>query len=461
MPKHIKAARSVSSLPPRPPPHLELGGLDTSSSGRLTFPQLSRPIVTTKKGVFDWDENGLTEIFRSTTEGIVAAQVCGDTIVLAVADSQVIILHKIRGSRERNSCLKGAGVWCLHVQPFKSANISIQGQIRLLRYAQGSDRLFFTTTLRNIVQSYSMIDAKLSDTSHDHPTQPSTIAISCDARYMVSTSAAPPTIHISDLSVNMRPVLVLPDCSPSAVVASAFHPEIVSLFMLAFADGTVALFDALRFVRKLDTEQAYTAGYSGVVRPLAFMKDLHARGTATTQETLHEAVGSDGVDDGTGLVSIGNKSQSITAVAFVPGNITTAVTVGSDGRCFVVDFSHGANVLHAWHLRQPGTSVSVVSDGRPGIHGFFIAVGRQDGRVSIFDSEGWLLGQKTLNEGGAPVIDVEWTQVDLPPIPPPHDPATLMASPTTSVDSFQTAFSQVRSSVEGSTDTVLDWGGGV
>ena len=461
MPKHIKAARSVSSLPPRPPPHLELGGLNTSSPGRLTFPQLSRLIVTTKKGVFDWDENGLTEILRSTTEGIVAAQTCGDTNILAVADSQVIILHKTGGIRERNSCLNGAEVWCLHVQLVESANTSIQAQIRLLRYAQGSDKLFFTTTLRNIVQSYSMSDARLSDTSHDHPTQPSTIAISCDARYMVSTSAAPPTIHLSDLSMNMRPVLILPNCSPSAVVASAFHPEIVSLFMLAFADGTVALFDALHLVPKLDTEQGNTAGYPGVVRPLAFIKDLHAPGTATAQETVHEGVGSDGVDDGTGLVSIGNKSQSITAVAFVPGNITTAVTVGSDGRCFVVDFSHGANVLHAWHLRQPGTSVSVVSDRRPGIHGFFIAVGCQDGRVSIFDSEGWLLGQRNLNEGGAPVIDVEWTQSDLPPIPPPHDPATLLTSPMTSIDSFRTAFSQVRSSVEGSTDTLFDWGGGV
>ena len=237
----------------------------------------------------------------------------------------------------------------------------------------------------------------------------------------------------------MLPILIRPQCSSSAAVAAAFHPERVSYFLLAFADGTAAVFDATQFLRKHErkdhTVRAAATGTGGV---LAFMKGLHAQGTTTSKL---DGVYIDGIDAGTGIVGIGDKTWGITAIAFVPGRKATVVTAGADGKCCVVDFKQTtkrkAVLLKTWHLRRPATSLSVIcsppastldqldgpdhavpggpSDSSSGFNytsneSYYIAVGRHDGRVLLFDLNGKSLGEQTLNESGAPIIDVEWTQ---------------------------------------------------
>jgi len=235
----------------------------------------------------------------------------------------------------------------------------------------------------------------------------------------------------------MLPILVRPECSSSTVVATAFHPERASYFLLAFADGIAAVFDAIHFFRKHDKkDHATRPAVSGVGGLLAFMKGLHAHGTSTGKEALQLGIDLDGVDPGTGIVGIGDKSWGITAVAFVPGRKATVITVGADGKCCVVDFTQESKkkavLLKTWHLRRPATSLSVVctrlgrmpsqTDGAADVapvnardasdEAYYIAIGRQDGRVLLFDLNGKPLGEQTLDENGAPVLDVEWTQIE-------------------------------------------------
>lgn len=242
----------------------------------------------------------------------------------------------------------------------------------------------------------------------------------------------------------MLPILIRPQCSSSAVIAAAFHPERVNYFLLAFSDGTAAVFDATHFFRTENkSKQGARAAVSGSGGVLAFMKGLHAHGSSTGKLALDDGVSTEGIDPGTGIVGIGDKSCGITAIAFVPGRKAMVVTVGADGKCCVVDFTQTtkekAVLLKTWHLRRPATSLSVIYSPRapgPGQldgtdhvatekpsgsstesysarnESYYIAVGRHDGRVLLFDLNGKPLGEQTLDENGAPVVDVEWTQIE-------------------------------------------------
>ena len=111
MPKSARAAK----LPPIVPSRQGSSGATEESGSRgksvLSFPLANRLIITTKKGVYIWDAYGITEVFRSGSEGIVAAKkiVIGNDM-LAVADSQVVVLHDIGGGLQRSYRLKGSDV---------------------------------------------------------------------------------------------------------------------------------------------------------------------------------------------------------------------------------------------------------------------------------------------------------------------------------------------------------------
>lgn len=146
-------------------------------------------------------------------------------------------------------------------------------------------------------------------------------------------------------------------------------------------------------------------------------------------------------DPGTNPSSIGPKESGISAVAFVPGRKATVVTVGADGKCCVVDFTqptkHKAVLLKSWHIRRPATSLSIICSTKKVIFGqldgaddpglgqkhdlpnesYYIAVGRSDGRVLLFDLDGKALGEQDLDDKGG-VIDVEWTQIGTGAVPP-------------------------------------------
>lgn len=68
-------------------------------------------IVTTTRGVFTWGNHGVKEIFHSGSGGIVAARKARNgSSLLAVADSQVVILHDTRKGMQKSYKLRGSDV---------------------------------------------------------------------------------------------------------------------------------------------------------------------------------------------------------------------------------------------------------------------------------------------------------------------------------------------------------------
>ena len=199
--------------------------------------------------------------------------------------------------------------------------------------------------------------------------------------------------------------------------------------MLAFADGTAAAYDAVHLgCDKGNGGRRSGAAGSRKGGEISHIKKLHAIGTYTTTSSKI-----DSNDHGYAYKSdtsyVGDRGLGITAMAFVPGLKAIGVTVGADGKCCVVDFAtpvrKAARLLHSWHVRAPATSLSILLLNRPASPAFFndlnngkvqdasvkgvvIAIGRQDGKVLLFDLGGNLHGEQTLDPDGARVIDVEW-----------------------------------------------------
>lgn len=108
MTKSDRAAKFPPIIPPRQGSIEEPG---FRGWGVFSFPPSNRLIITTKKGVYIWDVYGITEIFRSGSEGIVAAKkVANGSEMLAVADSQVVVLHDINRGMQRSYRLKASDV---------------------------------------------------------------------------------------------------------------------------------------------------------------------------------------------------------------------------------------------------------------------------------------------------------------------------------------------------------------
>lgn len=111
MTKHTKGAKSASSHYRRHDSSIDVEEPASSEQGIFAFPPQHRLVITTTKGVYIWDVYGLTEIFRSGSKGIVAAKrVASGGEMLAVADSEVVILHEFNGGLQKSYRLKGSEV---------------------------------------------------------------------------------------------------------------------------------------------------------------------------------------------------------------------------------------------------------------------------------------------------------------------------------------------------------------
>ncbi|KAI9808817.1 MAG: hypothetical protein M1827_007192 [Pycnora praestabilis] len=415
---------SQNASPPAKAPIVHAVNLpDSTVDEALLFPRSHHLIVTSKTNVYSWNASRVTEIFRSGSKGIVAAKNARDgSRILAVADSQVVVLHDAKRGMDKSYRLKGA-----------------DGQVRILKYANDSKTLFFTTTLQNAVQSYSLRQSKLLDPSHTHPSPPTCLALSATSHLLLSASIDPPVIYLQNLTLRTAPVLMRPNISSAAVAVAAFHPSRSNIFLLGFVDGTIAAYDATRFFgqgRKGDRNSGAEMGHGDEV---GYIRHLHASGTTSTPEDppklLHGAALGE-FDDGTRTVSVGSAAISITAAAFVPGFHCRSISVGADGKCCLVDFECGGTkereILDSWHVRGPATSLSILplqetlataEPSRPGsganaypgsegmkesTKGYVIAIGRVDGKVLLFTLAGLLVSERSLDVSGGPIIDVEW-----------------------------------------------------
>ena len=357
------------------------------SQHQFYLPRNTHLLITTPSHILTWDSEGIHTLFKSSKNGIVAAQEAKDgSGVLAIADKHVVILHDTMRGQERSWGLDADG-----------------DEVRQIEYTADAKSLFLSTTLTSDIQRYSTETSRLLSPARAHASPPVALAVSPTGHLMVSAADDPPVVYLKDLAHNSSPILVKCRASETAVNVIAFHPERPNIFLLAFGDGTLAAFDATRIGRNhgslFTNQESVNAG------EISHIPKLHRSTTGISNTT------------------------SITNAAFLPGHKTRAVSVGGDGRCRLVDFVDGGVVIRTWHAKSPVTSVCVLSQksgAKPGkrststqnshtIRGptstnNLIAIGLADGKVHIYDSVGLLLAQQSISQGGERIISVEWVK---------------------------------------------------
>ena len=86
---------------------------DAAIAPLVNFPTSNHLIVSTTKGVYTWTFGGVNEIFRSESGGIVTAKKISDgNDLLAVADSQIVLLHDTKKDVSQSHRLMGIKVGC-------------------------------------------------------------------------------------------------------------------------------------------------------------------------------------------------------------------------------------------------------------------------------------------------------------------------------------------------------------
>jgi WD40 repeat protein len=346
----------------------------------FAFPTNKHLLITTPSRIVSWDDSGIHELFTSSKSGIAAATESKDgSGILAVADKHTVVLHDTQRGKEKS--------WGLSAP---------EDEVRHLEYTKDSKNLFLTTTATNAIQCYSTQAQQLLSPPQILSSPAVALAISPTGHLMISAQGTPPVVFLKDLSKNSTVMILKPQASTSGITIAAFHPERANIFLLAFDDGTLAVFDASRLRRGAGegryNDQSHT-GKAEIGRKMQLHRAIHYK------------------TDG--------RSRAINGAAFLPGQNLKTITVGIDGRCKLLDFSNGTNVLRTWHAEAPLTCLSVSalapledqnskSSGRLKISGTLIAVGSQDGKVLIYDSLGLLQSVKQISPAGEMVIGVEW-----------------------------------------------------
>lgn len=393
------------------------------ASVSFEFPESHHLVITTEKRVLCLDSDGLSNVFTSSSSGILAAKEAKDERgTLAIADSQVVVLHNLEKG-DKSYRLKGT-----------------DGQIRLLEYSPNGSKLFFTTTLLNAVQVYSLREQRLLSPGPTHPSPPTVLAISPTSHLLLSCSEQPPIVYIQALVHCTQPTRFQPWVSNAPVVRAAFHRSRPSVFALAFKDGTIAAYDYNKLPRVQPVLSVQRIqGNERQPGEIGHFKQHHA----VTSAGLVDPEGNictaslAGYDDGTKTVAAGARSISVTGIGFISGFLGRCASVGADGKCKIVDFER-LNVLREWHIKGPATCLSILSlkmveeDGaaiirnrktvsqislkaptptqRGGPDACQIAVGRVDGKVLIYDMMGNMLRELMVDGTGGRVVDVDWVR---------------------------------------------------
>ncbi|KAF3171862.1 hypothetical protein TWF751_006165 [Orbilia oligospora] len=332
--------------------------LKNRSSSRSQLPAQDveptwKVIITTSTEVDVWDgiNTKYDTVFKSGTEGIVAARLAKDGNVLAVAGSLVVVLHRIEQGQPNSYRLRGTD------------------STRLLEYAADGKSLFLNIILRNAIQTYNIRDDKFSEILKPHPSPVTTFATSFDSALVLSASKDPPTLHLDNLSLRTTYHLK-PQASNQKAILASFHPTKKNIFLISFADGVLAAYD---YAKAAKTGQ-----------------HIHAFGH------LHDAM-------------MGGKG--LTAAEFIPCPQARAVSVGEDGKCIILNFEK-KTVVSSFKIGAPATCLAIRSeDGKKGTK-WLAAIGTFHGWCYIYDQDGNRLHEIQMERENR-VREVRWKLGDV------------------------------------------------
>ncbi|CAZ81822.1 unnamed protein product [Tuber melanosporum] len=224
-----------------------------------------------------------------------------------------------------------------------------------------------------------------------HPSAVVSFAISCDSNLILSCSANPPVIQVHNRLLATT-IAVAPRASTTSVNICVFHPTHRNIFVLAFNDGVLAAYDYSKISGGGSARRDHGTGIGQ-----GDLKEIH------TFRHLHDP-------------SVAG-SSGITGVQFLPGYRSRAVTVGEDGRAFLVDFGM-RDTLGSWHTGAPATSLTVRSTAaktgdRDDPKAYLIAVGSVHGRCYVYDGHGNKVGEQVVDVAGGKILGVEWVAGDI------------------------------------------------
>ncbi|KAG0639521.1 hypothetical protein HOY80DRAFT_1009500 [Tuber brumale] len=223
-----------------------------------------------------------------------------------------------------------------------------------------------------------------------HPSAVVSFALSCDSNLILSCSANPPMIQVHNRLLATT-VAVTPRASAASVNICVFHPTRRNIFVLVFNDGVLAAYDYSKISGGGSTRD------NGAGIGQGSLKEIH------TFRHLHDP-------------SVSG-SSGITGVQFLPGHRSRAVTVGEDGRAFLVDFCM-RDTLGSWHTGAPATSLTIRSTAaknrdRDDPKAYLIAVGSVHGWCYVYDGHGNKVGEQIVDAEGGKVLGVEWVAGDI------------------------------------------------
>src|SRR5215469_8849206 len=224
-----------------------------------------------------------------------------------------------------------------------------KGQIRLLQHSPQDDILLFTTTLLNAVQRYSLFESRLLSSGPTHPSPPTVLAISPNNHLLLSASESPPIIHIQSHDLGTQPTRFQPWVSNASVAKAAFNKTRPNIFALAFKDGTIAAYDYTSLPRQ-----------PAVLNAARMTREERQPGEIGHFKH-HHAITTTGAADADATLSTADaRSVAVTGLGFIAGFRARAVSVGTDGRCKIVDFER-LHVLREWHVKAPATALSILA----------------------------------------------------------------------------------------------------
>ncbi|RMZ72289.1 lipid metabolic process [Pyrenophora seminiperda CCB06] len=288
------------------------------------------------------------------------------------------------------------------------------GEPRLLLFSPDSRILYFTTTLNNSVQAYSIATNELLRPLPSHPSPPSTVAISSNGAILLSASPDPPTIYLQDRRYEgSAPLDFCPTDARSPTSCAAFQRIIrptqssyCTNFVLGFQDGLLAMY------RVLLPSIERCRGAASIHQTSSLQ--LHPVRVGVVQKLHKAAMG--------GLI----------AVEFIPGYKSRVVSIRHDGKCRLVDFQGEGD-----HVSGPATCLSVSANGQIDSQDAvdmeetlllgddsedarqtyyenetLISIGTHAGKVLVFNVLGLWIHEIVLD---APITAIEWVGVTATP----------------------------------------------
>jgi WD40 repeat protein len=192
-------------------------------------------------------------------------------------------------------------------------------------FSPDSRILYFTTTLSNSVQAYSIPNDEPLACLPSHPSPPNAIAISSNGTVLLSASPNPPTIYLQDqrwgrsAAVHFRPTDTQSPATCAAFEQSngPVQPAYTN-FVIGFQDGLLAMYRLFLPSLRKRSDESRTKPQFFHLQPVrvGVVKKLHK-----------PAMG------------------GIMAAEFLPGYKSRVVTIRHDGKCRLVDFEGGGKVL--------------------------------------------------------------------------------------------------------------------